>query len=547
MTANRLSNDQYAAWGLIAPERRIPIPNGGPQDAASILDGPLARTPDAEALVGRHARYTYAQLETLINSASAALSALGVKPGDHVACSSTNHPDIVIALMATQRLGCVWIGIAPKLAAAEKAYMLQDSEAQVFISDAATLAAVDTERDLPLLEHRIVMEPGNPRCQWVEMLGRHMGAGRPGVQIDPWAPAAVAYTSGTTGFPKGVVHSQHNLITLGACRAQERPIELYRPGRIQGLVQPAALLNVFAVGVVNTWINSGKCICVDRQDAVGLAEWIAKEKIESASLAPATVFDLLTLPQIDPSSLASLRYIVLGGGPATQELRDLATARLGSPPLCSYGLTEAPGAVAILTAAEPCPSGASGYAQPHIRLAVLGANDEVLPPGTMGEICVGPCESGPWAGVYNLMLGYWRKPEATAKALRGGWLRTGDFGFLDENGYVTLTARMNDVILRGGANVYPAEIERVLAGLQEVRACAVLGRPDPRLGETIEAFVQLMPGVPPIEATRTALAAGCRAKLAKYKVPAHWTFVDEMPRNSMQKIVKSKLRELHPA
>jgi long-chain acyl-CoA synthetase len=542
----RGDDSKYSDWGLLAPARRIPIPDGGPKDVASILDGALARTPGAEAVVGRYARYTYAQLDEHINAAAASLTTLGLRPGDHIACSSTSHPDILIALMAVMRIGAVWTGIPPKFAPAEKAFILQDCEARAFIADAATLARVrEEDADLSRLEQMIEMEPGRQDCAWAEMLTDHMGAGRPQIDIDPWAPAAIAYTSGTTGRPKGAVHSQHNIILLGACRSRAHAVEFYSPGKRQGLVQPAAILNVFVVGVVNTWLSGGTCICVDRVDAVGVAEWIRRERIESASLSPATVFDLLTLPEIAPDALDSLRYIALGGGPATEELRALAAARFGSPPLVSYGLTEAPGQVALSSTLHPCPSAASGVAHPHVRIAILDEMGQALPPGVQGEVCVGPRTEGPWAGVYNTMLGYWKNPEATRKALRDGWLHTGDVGMLDETGYLTLTARMNDVIVRGGANIYPAEIERVLGGDPRVRACAVLGRADQRLGQTVEAFIELMPQVEANETTRADLEAGCRAKLAKYKIPTHWMFVPEMPRNAMNKIIKSKLREIH--
>jgi len=546
MTNTTGDSSLYTPWGLLAPEHRIPIPNGGPQDVASVLDDALARTPYAEAVVGRHARHTYVELEALVNSAAAGLAALGVQQGQHIGCSSTSHPDILIAFMAVQRLGCVWIGIPPKLATPEKTHILRDCEARMFISDGATLEDLADElASLTQLEHLITMEPGNPKSTWARMIARFRGAGRAQVNIDPWAPAAIAYTSGTTGFPKGVVHSQHNLVLLGASRIQTNPKEFCGPKLRQGVFQPPAILNVIAVAVLTSWMAGGTCVCVDRNDAVGVAQWIERERIEAAIFAPATIFDLLTMPEIDQRALDSLRHIAIGGGPASEELRALVTERFGAPPLMTYGLTEAPGQVALSRLNEPLPAGASGRAHPHIRIAILGADGEILPSGMLGEVCIGPSETGPWTGVYTPMLGYWKNPEATAKSLRGGWLRTGDIGSLDEEGYLSLTGRLNDVIIRGGANIYPAEIERVLEGLDTVRACAVLGRPDPRLGETVEAFVQLMPTVTANETVRATLALACRAKLANYKVPAHWTFVDDMPRNSMNKIIKNKLRELY--
>jgi acyl-CoA synthetase (AMP-forming)/AMP-acid ligase II len=159
----------------------------------------------------------------------------------------------------------------------------------------------------------------------------------------------------------------------------------------------------------------------------------------------------------------------------------------------------------------------------------------------VGEVCVGPADEGEWAGVYTPMLGYWGKPDATAEALRDGWLHTGDLGHLDERGNLFIADRRNDLIIRGGANVYPAEVERVLHAHPHVADCAVIGRPDARLGEIVVAFVQPVAGV---ELDREALAAHCRAELARYKVPVEWHPVDEFPRNAMRKIVKPELRRL---
>jgi acyl-CoA synthetase (AMP-forming)/AMP-acid ligase II len=496
--------------------------------------------------VGRHSRYTYAELETHVNSATAAFATLGLKAGDHIACSIGNDPELIVAFLAVMRLGAVWIGIPPRLAGPEKAYILQDSEAAAFLADAATFASLGPSDDLPALKYRIELEPGRDDCEWRNMLARHQEVGRPRTRVKPWAPAAIAYTSGTTGFPKGVVHSQHNIVQLAACRAQSDPRDFFAPRQRVGIVQPLAILNIIVMSVINTLLTGGVCVCSDRSDAVGIAEWVEREKIQAMGTAATTVFDLLTREDIPPTMLQSLDNVVIGGGPCSEQLRAMFVDRFGRPPIIGYGLTEGPGQVASSHPDEPTPPGASGYAHPHIRLAILDPNGNLLPTGVEGEICVTARDDGPFARVYSPMLGYWKKPEATARSLVGGWLRTGDFGSLDDDGYVTLTARMNDVIIRGGANIYPAEIERVLGAAAQVKAVAVIGRPDPRLGETVEAFVQLMPDERADRATEEALAALCRANLAKYKVPAHWTFVRDMPRNSMDKIVKSRLREMTP-
>jgi acyl-CoA synthetase (AMP-forming)/AMP-acid ligase II len=169
----------------------------------------------------------------------------------------------------------------------------------------------------------------------------------------------------------------------------------------------------------------------------------------------------------------------------------------------------------------------------------------ILPPGTSGEVCISAAAEGEFAGLYTPMLGYWRRPEATTEALRGGWLHTGDIGRLDGEGNLFIEGRRNDVVIRGGSNVYPAEIERVLQMDDRVADCAVVGKPDVRLGEKVVAFVQAAPGALASGSLQEDLQTLCRDNLARYKVPEEWIFVSEMPRNAMNKVVKSKLKETY--
>ncbi|HEY2430148.1 MAG TPA: hypothetical protein VGI06_14515, partial [Acidimicrobiales bacterium] len=178
---------------------------------------------------------------------------------------------------------------------------------------------------------------------------------------------------------------------------------------------------------------------------------------------------------------------------------------------------------------------------PHLDVAIVDDDGAPVAGGDTGEICVGAVAAGEWAGCYRPMLGYWRRPDDTAAALRGGRLHTGDLGYLDDDGYLFVRDRKNLVIIRGGANVYPAEVERVLLRAAGVAACAVVGVPDGRLGERVGAVVQLVPGA---AGDGDRLAAHCGAELARYKVPERWVFVDELPRNSMGKVQRRSLSDL---
>jgi acyl-CoA synthetase (AMP-forming)/AMP-acid ligase II len=206
-------------------------------------------------------------------------------------------------------------------------------------------------------------------------------------------------------------------------------------------------------------------------------------------------------------------------------------------------MTEAPTAVTRTDGrAAPAP-GLCGKAVPQVEIRVLDEKDQPVATGEIGEICVAPRASGPWAGVYTPMLGYWNKPDETAQALRNGVYHSGDLGFLDASGDLYIRGRRNELILRGGANVYPAEVERVLAAHPAVAASAVLGRPDPRLGQRVVAAVQLRAGA---QASADELTAFARERVARYKLPEQIAFVSELPRNAMGKVVKRELEGLFP-
>jgi long-chain acyl-CoA synthetase len=528
----------------MAGNSRADIP-GGWRDVASCLDRSVASRPDQEALIGRFSRYTYRELDAAINAAAATLQELGVKQGDRVAASAPNHPDIVLAFMAAQRLGAIWVGVNRPLAGPEKVFQLQDSGAIVFLADKTAREQVDPHRgELPALVHVVDMEPGETPNAWLQMVASHAGAGRPSVTIDPNAPAAISYTSGTTGLPKGAVHSQHNMMVVAAMMHAGLRGDLWRPDLRRGVTLGLTVLNLMILDPITALSGGGTSVCMDRADALGIAEWVARERIEIFTSAPTTVFDLLTRPDIDAADLASLLFVSAGGANVPDELRRLYADRFGRPLTTSYGLTEAPTTVTSTRPELPMVPGSCGRAFAHLEIAIMNEDGRPVPNDESGEICVRAAQSGEWAGVYTPMLGYWNRPEETAKALRDGWLRTGDIGTMNADGDIFIKDRLKELIIRGGANVYPAEVERVLIADPRIRDVAVVGKPDERLGEVVTAFVEPAPGVDPGPELEEALRASCLAQLARYKVPEVWHFMPDMPRNAMNKIIKQRLREL---
>ena len=486
-----------------------------PRTVAEVLHRGLADDPGREALVTRSRRFTYAELDQAANQAAHALAELGIRPGDRVAASWPNDADVVVAFHGAMRLGAVWVGMNRALAPPEKQWQLADCGASLLLGDDPL-----DDAGVPQLD----------AATWraaVEAAGR----GPVEVTIDPHAPAGIAYTSGTTGRPKGAVHSQHNLLVPGAVLVDTRG---YGPELRKGDCFAFTILNLAVLTTLLVAQAGGTSVLMDRIDAEGVAEWIRTERITTWNGPPALLYSLAHRDDIAAADLASLDEVWTGGADCPEVIRSAFEAKFGLPVIVSYGLTEAPTVVAIDDrAARDHAPGASGRPLPHLAVRIVGDDGRTLPAGETGEILVRAADDR-----YTPMLGYWGRPDATAEVLVDGELRTGDIGLLDAEGRLVVRDRKNLMILRGGANVYPAEVERVLLEHPAVAAGAVLGVPDPRLGQRVAAVVEAAPGT---EVDVDDLRAFLLANLAKYKVPEEIAVVDALPRNAMGKIVRTEL------
>ncbi len=499
----------------------MPTPVPVPRTVGEVLDAVLATDPDREVLVTRSGRYSYADLDRLANRAAHALASLGVQPGDRVAGALPNDNDVVIAFHGAMRLGAVWVGVNRALAPPEKEYLLADSGAALLLCDQATAEQL-TDVDARV----VVVGEGEEGEVWSDAMIAADDV-PVDVAIDPDAPAGIAYTSGTTGFPKGAVHSQHNLLLPGAVLVASRG---YGADLRKGDSFALTILNMQVLTTLLVAQCGGCSVIMDRLDAAGVAEWIRREHVTLWNGAPATLHSLAHDEGISPDDLASLTEVWTGGSDCPEAIREAIAEKFGLPVTTSYGLSEAPTVVSMDERGGAHAQTASGRPLPHLDVRIV---DE--------EVCVGPAVDGPWAGAYHLMLGYWQQPDATTESLRDGLLHTGDLGFLDDDGYLHIRDRKSLVIIRGGANVYPAEVERVVHEVEGVAACAVVGLPDERLGERVVAAVELVPGA---AVTAEQLTEHCLANLAKYKVPERWVFVSSFPRNSMNKIIRRELTDL---
>jgi long-chain acyl-CoA synthetase len=483
-----------------------------PSGVFDVLEQALASEPAGTALVTASGRTTYAELDALADRAAGALYSLGLRPGDRLAVSWPNDLPIIAAFHGAMRLGAVWVGINQVLAAPEKRYMISDS--------GAPLALLSPE-DGPLLPGATI-GPG----EWEAAI--EASAGRPPVPApDPEAPAAIAYTSGTTGYPKGAVHCQAGLVLPGAATVARRG---WGADLRKGDSLPLTILNMFTLTTLLAAQARGTAVIFDRSDVRSIVNWIGREKVTVWNGPPAQLWTMIRDPGIEPSALASLEEVWAGGADCPESLRDQFEERFGVPVVRTYGLTEAPALVCLDDLGGSRPAGTSGRPLDHIHLESVD-----------GEIRLSPQAEGPWAGVYRPMIGYWNRPDATAEALAGRTLRTGDLGLVEPSGHLRVLGRKSTVIIRGGANVYPAEVERILAEAPGVGASSVVGVPDERLGERVGAALEPKADE---EIDVEAVLQHCRDNLAAYKIPERIVVVPTLPRNQMGKVPRAEVLDL---
>ena len=470
-------------------------------------------TPDRVAIEFLGAETTYAELDERSERVAAGLLAAGLKRGDRVATLTATSTDHVVVFFACAKAGLILLPLNWRLAEPELAYQLADAEPAVLLSsdEYATLAASLHERSARLEElvaDSNYLSPGSGSRDDDGLL--------------------LVYTSGTTGRPKGA------LLTHANCFWTNLSFDLATG--ISGDDVVLAVLPQFHCGGWNVqpllaWWKGAKVVLEPSFDASRALALIAEKRVTTMMGVPANYLFMSETPEFERADLSSLRRAVVGGAPMPESLLASWQQR-GVDIVQGYGLTEAAPNVLCLPPEDAVRKrGFAGKPYPHVDVELRDpeTDEQVDGPGE-GELVV----RGP-----NVFAGYWRNPEATEAVLRDGWLYTGDVAMRDDEGYYRIVGRTKDMIISGGENVYPAEIENVLHAHPAVREAAVVGVPDERWGEACVAFVVLAD-----DTTEGELLEHCRAALARYKVPKSVRFVDSLPRNSLGKVVKSELVEL---
>lgn len=483
------------------------------------------RNPDHVAIAFEERTLSYGVLESCSSALADALYQHGVRPGDRVALFLPNIPAFALTYLATLKAGAIAVSINAIFKADEVKYILNDAGARVLFTTAELLDQVP-RGECPALEHVVLCEGERAG---VPPLEAWLDAGTPGFPTAEMAPddiAAILYSSGTTGFPKGVMLTHANIDSNTRTSAK---YSAFRPD--SRLVVFLPLFHVFAQNyIMNGGFQAGATLVLIRRfvpDVVVPA--IAREGVTHFFAVPTIYIALLNAPGVEPS-LQSVGYWFSAAATMPQEISRRWHERFGAPIFEGYGLTEC-SPFAAYNHLEEHRFGSVGTAVEKFKLAIFDEHDREVPRGTWGEIVI----RGP-----GVMKGYWGKPEDTARALRGGWLHSGDIGTMDEQGYVFIVDRVKDMINVSGFKVWPAEVENALYQLDAVKEVAVYGVPHPEKGEAVRVAVVAKPGM---TLTPEQVTAYCRAKLAAYKAPERVDVVAELPKSATGKVLKRVLRD----
>jgi long-chain acyl-CoA synthetase len=503
-----------------------------PETVAGVLDATLAVDPGRTAVDGPSGSLTYEALDAGADAAAALFMELGVKPGDRVAATLPNDLDIVVAFHGAMRLGAIWLGINRPLAVPEKAALLDAAQPVLVVADAASAEVLE---DTGTRARILAVDRAQPDDAWRAGLRSHANSGRH-ERADANAPAAIAFTSGTTGLPVGIVHSQRGLMLPAQSLALSRG---YGASFRKGDCLPLTILNVVVLSTLLASAAGGTCVLTDRRDAYGVAHWLEEKGVTAWNAVPALLHSMVSDESIGRDCLRSITDLWTGGAHCSEELITAFVDKFGIPVRATYGLTEAPSIVAIDPMVGAHVPDASGQPLPHLEIIVRDDDGGQLEHGLEGEICVRAVDGADGHSAYRPMLGYWR--EGAVESYDCPELRTGDLGCVDAGGNVVIRDRKKLLIIRGGANIYPAEVERVLCEVPGVRTAAVLGLPDARLGQRIVAVVEADPddGL-----TQDLVVEHCQTRLAPYKVPERVVVVIELQRNSMGKVQRAALGAL---
>ncbi len=507
------------------------------------LDRTVAAYGDREALVDRPAgrRWTYGELAAEVDAVALGLLARGVRAGDRVGIWAPNRAEWVFVQYATAKIGAILVNINPAYRVHELEYVLRQAGIRTLVAVPAfktsDYAAMIDEVAPKCPELRDVLLIGG--AEWTDLVDTGRAAdpaplAEIAAELNADDPINIQYTSGTTGFPKGATLSHHNILNNG-----------YFVGGLCGYTErdrvcvPVPFYHCFGMVMGNLAATSrGACVVIPAPsfDAAATLEAVAAERCTSLYGVPTMFIAELNAPDFGSYDLTSLRTGIMAGSPCPVEVMKQVIERMGMTEVAiCYGMTETSPVSTQTRADDSLERRVStvGQAHPHLEVKIIDPRTgRTVPRGTPGEFCTRG---------YSVMLGYWEEPEKTAEAIdRARWMHTGDLAVMDDEGYVNITGRIKDMVIRGGENIYPREIEEFLYSHPDILDAAVVGVPDAKYGEELMVWLRMRPGAAPL--TAESLREYCLGKLAHYKIPRYVHIVDEFPMTVTGKIRKVQMR-----
>jgi fatty-acyl-CoA synthase len=498
--------------------------------------------PDRDALIecATQRRWTYSQLRAGIDALGHGLLAAGIGKGDRVGIWAPNCAEWLFIQYATAKIGAILVTINPAYRTSELEYVLNQAGIRLLI-------AAKSHKTADYAEMISQVRPRCPTLQRVVLIGSPEWDALPVHEADPAAlnttqatlspddPINIQYTSGTTGFPKGATLSHHNILNNG-----------YFVGELCGYTEadricvPVPLYHCFGMVMGNLAATShGSCLVYPAPsfEPVATLRAVAEQRCTSLYGVPTMFIATLAEPDFESYDLSSLRTGIMAGSPCPVEVMKQVVERMGMTEVTiCYGMTETSPVSTQTRADDTLDRRVStvGRVHPHLEVKIIDPDTGLtVPRGTPGELCTRG---------YSVMLGYWKQPEQTAEVIdQARWMRTGDLAVMDSEGYLNITGRIKDLVIRGGENVYPREIEEFLYTHPDILDAQVIGVPDERYGEELCAWVRLRPGAP--ELTAETLRDYAAGKLAHYKIPRYVHLVEEFPMTVTGKIRKVEMRE----
>jgi len=509
---------------------------GGNFDATVLAFG------DHEALVDRPAgrRWTYAELAADVDALALGLLQMGIGKGDRVGIWAPNCAEWVLTQYATAKIGAILVNINPAYRTRELEFVLNQSATRLLIA----------AQKLKTSDYAAMVAEVRPRCpglrqvvligglDWQSLLesGRQLDRDALGrIELDTDDPINIQYTSGTTGFPKGATLSHHNILNNGFFVG-----ELCHYTEADRICIPVPFYHCFGMVLGNLAATThGACMIIPAPsfDPVATLETVQAERCTSLYGVPTMFIAELSAPGFADYDLSSLRTGIMAGSPCPVEVMKQVIEQMSMTEVSiCYGMTETSPVSTQTRADDSLDRRVStvGRVVPHVEVKVIDpATGATVPRGTPGELCTRG---------YSVMLGYWEQPDKTAEAIDAAhWMRTGDLAVMDEDGYLAITGRIKDMVIRGGENVYPREIEEFLYTHPDILDAQVIGVPDAVYGEELMAWVRLRTGAAPL--TAEALRSFCSGQLAHYKIPRYVHVVDEFPMTVTGKVRKVEMRE----